>query len=195
MATPRGTFSDTLRLNLQDGGEDAETRDAEFEVDFQAYVMDMAGNVGYSDSDPTAPRIINDLGSESDDRTVPNVFGYYSAHIISLDEKDPVVNMDQSATGFYGLDDDKVPVADRSAVMIAFDGPLAADSVSTNTFSVALDEDTDAAITDVEVAGNYVFLKLLDELASDATPAVTIVAGQGVEDRAGNMTPVQRVCT
>ena len=56
------TFSDTLRLNLQDGNDDAETRDAEFEVDFQAYVMDMAGNIGYSDSDPSAPRIINNLG-------------------------------------------------------------------------------------------------------------------------------------
>ena len=181
------TFSDTLRLNLQDGGEDAETRDAEFEVDFQAYVMDMAGNIGYSDSDPSAPRIINDLGEE-DDRSVPNVFGYYSAHIISLDEKDPEVIMDQSATGFYGLDEDKDPVADRSAVMIAFDGPLAADSVSINTFSVALDDDTNAEISEVEVAGNYVFLKLEDSLASDATPAVTIVAGEGVEDRAGNMT-------
>ena len=56
------TFSDTLRLNLRDGDKDAVTRDAEFEVDFQAYVMDMAGNIGYSDSEPAAPRIINNLG-------------------------------------------------------------------------------------------------------------------------------------
>ena len=51
--------------------------------------MDMAGNVGYSDSDPSAPRIINDLGHREASATPPNVFGYYSAHILSLDEKDP----------------------------------------------------------------------------------------------------------
>ena len=184
------TFSDTLRLNLQDGTKgDAETRDAEFEVDFQAYVMDMAGNIGYSDSDPSAPRIINDLGTAKDKtRTVPNVFGYYSAHILSLDEKDPVVIMDQSATGFYGLNADDAPVADRSSVMVAFDGPLDASSISTNTFSVALDKDNDAQITDVDVDGNYVFLKLQDQLASNATPMVSIAEGEGVEDRAGNQT-------
>ena len=32
------------------------------------------------------------------------------------------------------------------------------------------------------------FLKLANELASDATPMIDIVAGQGVEDMAGNFT-------
>ena len=184
------TFSDTLRLNLQDGTKgDAETRDAEFEVDFQAYVMDMAGNIGYSDSEPSAPRIINNLGEPEGKRgDPPNVFGYYSAHILLLDEKDPEVIMDQSATGFYGLNADDAPIADRSSVMVAFDGPLDASSISTNTFSVALDKDNDAQITDVDVDGNYVFLKLQDQLASDATPMVSIAEGEGVEDRAGNQT-------
>ena len=58
-----------------------------------------------------------------------------AAHILSLDEKDPVVIMDQSATGFYGLNDDDDPIADRSSVMVAFDGPLDSRSISTNTFS------------------------------------------------------------
>ena len=183
------TFSDTLRLNLQKGNEDAVTRDAEFEVDFQAYVMDMAGNVGFSDSDPSAPRIINNLGEPADERgTAPNVFGYYSAHILSLDEKDPEVIMDQSATGFYGLNADDDPIADRSSVMVAFDEPLDSGTISTNTFSVALDKDNDAQITDVDVDGNYVFLKLQDQLDSDATPMVSIAEGEGVEDRAGNQT-------
>ena len=96
--------------------------------------------------------------------------------------------MDQSATGFYGLNDDDAPVADRSSVMVAFDGPLDASSISTNTFSVALDKDNDAQITDVDVDGNYVFLKLQDQLASNATPMVSIAEGEGVEDRAGNQT-------
>ena len=153
--------------------------------------MDMAGNIGYSDSEPSAPRIINNLGEPEGDQRgddPPNVFGYYSAHILLLDEKDPVVIMDQSATGFYGLNDDDDPIADRSSVMVAFDGPLDASSISTNTFSVALDKDNDAQITDVDVDGNYVFLKLQDQLASNATPMVSIAEGEGVEDRAGNQT-------
>ena len=126
--------------------------------------------------------------TKADGRDVPNVFGYYSAHILLLDEKDPVVIMDQSATGFYGLNDDDDPIADRSSVMVAFDGPLDSSSISTNTFSVALDKDNDAQITDVDVDGNYVFLKLQDQLASNATPMVSIAEGEGVEDRAGNQT-------
>ncbi len=181
-----GEFSDTLRLNLRDGEDDAVTRDMEWAVDFQAYVMDMAGNIGFSDSDPTAPRIINDLSTKKDDkRNVPNVFGYFSAHIISLDEKDPVIITDQSATGYYGRSDDE-NIADRSGVMIRFDGMLDASSVSTNTFNVALDDDTNAQITDVDVAGDYVFLKLANELASDAEPELTINEGMMVQDRAGN---------
>ena len=64
----RGTFDDDLRLDLQDGGKDAVTRDKEFEIDFQAFVMDMAGNIGFSDSDPSNPRYINELGKKKDKR-------------------------------------------------------------------------------------------------------------------------------
>ena len=35
------TFSDSIRLNLQDGNERAPTRDREYQVDFQAFAMDM----------------------------------------------------------------------------------------------------------------------------------------------------------
>ena len=68
------TFDDSIRMNLQEGsGGDAETRDKEFAIDFQAYVMDMAGNIGFSDSDVANPRFINDLGEE--DSKEPNVLG------------------------------------------------------------------------------------------------------------------------
>ena len=84
------TFSDSIRLNLQDGNEPAETRDMEYQVDFQAFAVDRAGNIGFSDADPTNPRFINDLGEPAGERTkAGNVLGYYSAHVITLDEKDP----------------------------------------------------------------------------------------------------------
>ena len=100
-----GKFDDTIKLDLQEvvGTTDADTRDAEFEIDFQAFVMDMAGNIGFSDSDISNPRFINDLGEKEADRKVPNVLGYYSAHVFTLDEKDPEIIANQSVTGFYGI--------------------------------------------------------------------------------------------
>ncbi len=190
----RGTFDDSVRLDLQSNGDDAEIRDMEFEIDFQAFVMDMAGNIGFSDSDPANPRFINDLGTAEDKRKTvndpgyPNVLGYYSAHIIILDEKDPEIMTAESATGYYGRNSAGKPVADRSSVMVVFDGPVAASSVTTSTFSVELDDGSMAQITDVDVDKNYVFLKLGSELASDATPKIDIANGEKVEDMAGNET-------
>ena len=79
-------------------------------------------------------------------------------------------------------------IVDRSGVMVVFDGPIDASSVTTDTFAVDLDEDTAATVTDVDVEKNYVFLKLADQLDSDATPMVEIAVGGKVEDMAGNET-------
>ncbi len=187
----RGTFDDSVRLDLRDGTKDADTRDKEFEIDFQAFVMDMAGNIGFSDADPANPRFIKDLGEKKDDRdknAAKYVLGYYSAHIVTLDEKDPEINAERSVTGFYGLNADDKMIADRSGVMVVFDGPIASSSVSTGTFSVELDDETEATVVDVDVDKKYVFLKLDSELASNATPKIDIVQGEKVEDMAGNET-------
>lgn len=190
----RGTFDDSVRLNLQDANGDADTRDKEFAIDFQAFVLDMAGNIGFSDSDRANPRYINAWGEDNADDRGPlgakgkkhNVLGYYSAHVIKLDDKDPVIMEEASATGFYGLNADGKMIPDRTGIAVAFDGALASSSVGTNTFSVELDDGTDASVVDVNVAKNYVFLKLGSELASDATPKIGIAVGEAVEDLAGN---------
>ncbi len=187
----RGSFDDSVRLNLQDASGNADTRDREFEIDFQAFVLDMAGNIGFSDSDRANPRFINAWGEdEADDRDPDglkhNVLGYYSAHIIKLDDKDPEINEDATATGYYGLNADDQAIPDRTGIMVAFDGPLSSDTVSTSTFTVELDDGTAGQIVDVDVAKDYVFLKLASELASDATPEVGITVGETVEDLAGN---------
>ncbi len=184
-----GSFDDSLRLDLYDGTSDFTVRDREFQIDFQAFVMDMAGNIGFSDSDPANPRYINDLGQPDGKRTkAGNVLGYYSAHIITLDEKDPEIINARSATGYYGLNADDKPIADRSGVMVVFDGPIAASSVSASTFTVELDDETMGNIVDAHAAKNFVFLKLDAELASDATPEIDIAQGEKVEDMAGNET-------
>ena len=96
--------------------------------------------------------------------------GYYSAHIFGLDEKDPEISTTRSATGYYGLDADERPIANRRGVMLVFDGPIMASSVSLDTFYVELDDGSEAEIVDVTVYEQYVFLKLRHDLASDATP-------------------------
>ncbi len=184
----RGTFDDSVRLDLIDSNDDpVETRDAEFDIDFQAFVMDMAGNIGFSDADVANPRFINDLGTTEDPK-VPNVLGYYSAHVVKLDEKDPEIDEDGTATGYFGRTSDGTKIADRFGVMIAFDGPIASSSVSNGTFSVELDDGSSATVVEHQVDKDYVFLKLATELASDATPKIDIVQGEKVEDMAGNET-------
>ena len=175
-------FDDSLRLRL-DGD------DLEYGVDFQAFVADRAGNVGFSDADPDNPYFINNLGVEDpNERNEPNVLGYYSAHIFGLDEKDPEISTTRSATGYYGIDVDERPVPDRRGVMLVFDGPISASSVSLDTFYVELDDGSEAEVVDVIVYEQYVFLKLRHELESDATPFVGIAAGESVRDKAGNIT-------
>ena len=160
-------------------------------VDFQALVRDLAGNVGFSDSDSTAPRFINALGEEkkADRDKGPdkhNVLGVFSRHIVYIDELDPYIIPDASVTGFYGLDDD-IPVRDRSAVMVVFDNSVNGELIDTGTFTLQHDEDTAIEIADVEIDGKLVFLKLGEELASDATPTLAIAEGREVEDLAGNL--------
>ena len=190
---PDGEFNDEIEIDFDEFLDDT----ADFDgfnnaVDFQALVRDLAGNVGFSDSDETAPRFINALGEEkSDDRGngpgIHNVLGVFSRHVVYIDEIDPSINMDASVTGFYSLDDDDVPVRDRSAVMVVFDNSVNGELIDTGTFTLQHDEETAIEIVDVEVDGKLVFLKLGEELLSDATPTVAIAEGREVEDLAGNL--------
>lgn len=161
-------------------------------IDFQASVRDLAGNIGFSDSDAANPRFIDSLGEKKlvDRNKGPrthNVLGYFSAHIVHIDDLDPVIQKNQSATGFYGLDSDDNPVRDRSAVMVVFDGGVNGDLIDTGTFTLEHDDESGIAITDVHTDGKLVFLKLGEELASDATPTLSITEGREVEDMAGNV--------
>ena len=190
---PDGEFNGELEIDFDEFLEE----DAIFDgfnnaVDFQALVRDLAGNVGFSDSQPTAPRFINALGEEEADDRDPdgkthNVIGVFSRHVVYIDELDPEIIHDASVTGFYGLDDDDVPERDRSAIMIVFDNSVNGELIDTGTFIVQHDEETAIEVVDVAVDGKLVFLKLGEELASDATPLVAVAEGREVEDLAGNL--------
>ena len=156
-------------------------------IEFQALVRDLAGNVGFSDSDPAKPRFINDLGEKNGERTVPNVLGVFSKHIVWLDDVDPYIQENRTVTGFYGLNDDKEPIRDRSAVMVVFDNAVNGSLIDSGTFTLEYDDGSAIGIADVLVRDELVFLSLDETLASDARPMLSITEGREVEDLAGNI--------
>lgn len=187
-----GEFNGEIEVDFDEFGEIAGFEGFNNAVDFQALVRDLAGNVGFSDSQPTAPRFINALGEEDEDDRDPNgdthnVLGVFSRHVVYIDELDPRIVPDASVTGFYGLHDDDDPVRHRSAVMVVFDNAVNGELIDNGTFTLQHDEDTAIEIVDVAVEGKLVFLKLGEELASDATPSLTLSEGREVEDLAGNL--------
>ena len=179
-----GTFGDSERISFLSDADYNNT------IDFQALVADRAGNVGFSDSDADGPSRINDLGEALDDRKTDryNVLGWYARHIFFLDETDPVIFEEQSVTGFFGEDDDDVPQANRSGILVAFDRAVDPDSIGVDTFTVTLDSagTDEVSVVDVDVDGRAVYLMLGSELASDARPYVDVDSGQWVSDPAGN---------
>ena len=92
-AQNRASLTTTSVLTLE---RQRHSRDKEFEIDFQAYVLDRAGNVGFSDADSSKPGLIRDLGTTDKDnkrdaKSDNYVLGMYSAHVVRLDERDPYV--------------------------------------------------------------------------------------------------------
>ncbi len=196
---PDGEFNGEIEIDF-DEFLSTESEFAGFNnaVDFQAVVRDLAGNFGFSDSDAANPRFINDLGAadaSGDDKDADrkkgkdthNVLGVFSRHVVYIDELDPVIRMNKSVTGFYGVDDDKNPVRDRSAVMVVFDNSVNGALIDNGTFTLEHDDESGIEVIDVSVEGKLVFLKLGEELASDARPTLSISEGREVEDLAGNV--------
>ena len=197
---PDGEFNGEIEIDFDEKLPTTAAAGFEFNnaIDFQALVRDLAGNVGFSDSDPAKPRYIDALGeakeqdrvkgnSDGEGERIHNVLGVFSKHVVHIDDKDPEIDMDKSVTGFYGLDSDDNLVRDRSAVMVVFDAPVNGDLIDNGTFSLEHDEETAIEITDVSSSGKLVFLKLGEELASDATPTLSMTEGREVEDLAGNI--------
>ena len=189
-----GTFRDEINIDFTPRQEGVYNHP----IDYQALVRDLAGNIGFSDTDRERPAFINDLGTEEKDRLgrsgngpLPNILGAIWSHVVYIDNVDPMIDTEQTVTGFYGVDRDDDPVVDRAGVMVVFDGPVHPRSISTATFQLSLgegDAEVSLPIVDTEVNGKLVFLKLGDTLASDAKPKLTIASGEEVRDLAGRVT-------
>ena len=182
-----GIFDDIARLDIEVGAN----ADLNNTVDFQGFVLDIAGNIGFSDSDDAGPTFINDYGTRLDDRKELryNVLGWYSRHIVSIDQQDP--RLGRAVTGFYGENDDEEPLANVRGVMLLFDGAIDATSVDESTFKVELDpvpgsDPVSAQVVDVDVVGDVVYLLVSEEFAPNATPTLSVNTGREVRDPAGN---------
>ena len=190
-----GEFDTIVRIDFPPGGDDERYNHT---IDIQGVVMDIAGNIGFSDSDPSDPTFIHDLGTaykDRDDKSAKikhNVLGWFSRHVYHLDDVDPYFKEDQSATGFF-IDSDGDESINNSGVMVVFDNDLDPASVGIGTFAVDLDGGSDATVVDAAVDGKKVYLLLEEELAPDSTPGVGLATNQSVSDLAGNESTDRRL--
>ena len=187
-----GEFDDVIRIDFDPQRDDGRFNHV---IDIQAVVMDIAGNIGFSDSEPSNPTFIHEVSKKPGDRTkgkAHNVLGWFSRHIYYLDDVDPEYSEDESATGFF-IDNDGDVMNTSSGAMVVFDGPLDPSTVGIGTFEVQLDDGTEGTITDVAVDGKKVYLMLEETLAPNATPKVDLAAGQSVSDLAGNESTDRRL--
>jgi hypothetical protein len=190
-----GTFDTVIRIDFTP--DPVDNNRYNHEIDIQAVVMDIAGNIGFSDSEPSDPTFIHDFGTTTkDSKRAPldrhNVVGWYSRHVYHLDDVDPKYEEDQSATGFI-LDADGEPMRTNSGLMVVFDGKIDASTVGVGTFDVQLDDGSDATVIAAQVKDAKVYLQLEEELAPNATPKVDLAAGQAISDRAGNESTESRL--
>ena len=188
-----GIFDTVVRIDFPPAHEDEKRYN--HTIDIQAAVMDIAGNIGFSDSDPSDPTFIHDLGTKSKDRDdddMHNVIGWYSRHIYFLDDVDPKFEEDESATGFF-VDSDGDQTTSNSGLMVVFDGKIDETTVGVGTFGVELDDGTDGTVSDVAVDGDIVYVLLESELAPNATPKIELASGQSISDLAGNESTDRRL--
>ena len=188
-----GIFDTVVRINFPPDQEDDKRYN--HEIDLQAAVMDIAGNIGFSDSEPSDPTFIHDLGTKSKDRDATgkhNVIGWYSRHTYFLDDVDPKFSADESATGFF-VDGDGDQTASNSGLMVVFDGKIDETTVGVGTFAVEINPTSDGSVTDIAVDGDKVYLLLENELAPNATPKVGLATGQSISDLAGNESTDRRL--
>ena len=189
-----GTFDTVVRIDFPP--DPADDNRYNHEIDLQAVVMDVAGNIGFSDSEASDPTFIHDYGTKKADRDADNkhnVIGWYSRHVYFLDDVDPKYMEDDSASGFFDEDDDDNPIRTTSGLMVVFDGKIDPASVGEGTFDVMLDDGSAATVAAVKVINEKVYIQIEEELAPNATPKVDLAAGQSISDRAGNESTDRRL--
>lgn len=144
-------------------------------VDFQVSASDLAGNIGYSDSDTAT-------GNDGTGRHGNQ------PHTIKIDQVIPQISTAESG---IGLDTSVSPSVDkanvRDTIKVTFDGKVKDSSVSASDFQVVFSGAGGTFVpANVTVKDSAVYLDLDSTIPSDNTPTVKI---QGtIQDLAGNST-------
>jgi hypothetical protein len=172
-------------------------------VDLQIKVVDLAGNFGFSDSDPATASV----GAPLD---------LAQANTVRIDQKPPTFKTNtgacspitssplpgvvcENATGkvFDAITKlDSATATSRKSVKVSFDGNLASSSVEASDFDLLFASGSTQAVVSVTVNGAVVYLSLGADLPPDQKPTVRLIGA--VLDEAGNpaaLIPVGTVAT
>ncbi len=180
-----GEFDDEIELDFDEFDPNVDVFN--HKIEFQGLVRDLAGNVGFTDSNLDSPRFIRDLGNDAAGVDTHNVLGVFSRHHVWLDELDPYIMSANSATGYYGMDSSDNLLRERSALMIVFDNDVDGATIDTGTFTVSDEIGDPIGVTEVTVDGKYVFLMTDREIGPAERPTVNITDGREIEDMAANV--------
>ncbi len=162
----------TDELNIKDG--DAPN------ISWWVTVADKVGNETTSDAKP----------DDKDDKTTDDVGN--QPYTLKIDTTAPKSVDENTVTGQYydaSEKDSSKRIKDnrRNSIRLAFDDPINADSVDADDFTVTSGGAT-IAVESADVQGSDIYLTLAEDLSSDATPTVTVLATDDrITNTAGNM--------
>lgn len=153
-------------------------------IDFQIRAEDLAGNIGFSDSDsdPT-----EDGSTTGQGVTLPGASGRFDANLVKIDRVAPTIpaaSGGNHVTG-VGLDASDTEVTDTKSLRVRFDDNV--QNVVASDFTVEFPSvSAILAPLSVRTDGTDVYITLAQDIPSDERPIVRV---QGtIEDEAGNGT-------
>ncbi|MQG09805.1 MAG: hypothetical protein FI675_05260 [SAR202 cluster bacterium] len=145
------------------------------EVDFQASVMDLAGNVGYSDA-KTSGTGADDAGTGRNGN---------QPHVIKIDQKTPSISSAVTGTGWDTSASPAAEKADASSIKVTMDGKIDSTSVAPSDIQVVFSNSGGTHVpTAIDVKDSVLYLKLDTTIPSNNKPTVQIKSG--ISDLAGN---------
>ncbi len=161
------------------------------DVDFVLVATDLAGNIGFSDADPTTAGVgvvVDNPDTKDKDE------GTNEPHVITIDQKRPIlINPDSTAhSGQTGSETGVAPdgedagtdpdLNNKRSIAVRFDDNV--EGVENGDFQVTLNDGTALIPVGVQVDGNTVYLELDEDIPTGDTPVVRLQGA--VSDRAGN---------
>ena len=151
------------------------------QVDYILIAQDLAGNIGFSDSDTTTSGVgvvVDNPATDANEAT-------NEPHVITIDQVRPRLTSAMTGVAADGPDDGTdEDTNNRRSIAVRFDDAVT--GVEASDFQVTLDDDTNLVPVGADVNGSNVYLELEADLPTDDTPVVRLTGS--VSDPAGNAT-------